>query len=150
MQRNLETQLTADLHSVNLIKGEIEKERRLLKGDKEELEQLEKALRDEESRRRRHNKRLHPLAQTREQNPGGLRPRLPSDTAPLLRDLQNDASMQDLLKQLHNHLESMQNNTASIEQIPSAITTSQAALDSFSWQFLDKERYAKLHGLDMT
>lgn len=143
------------MHSVNLIKGEIEKERRLLKGDKEELQQLEKALRDEESRRRRHNKGLHPLAQTREQDPSGLqtirgKPGLPSDTTPLLRDLQNDASMEDLLKQLHNNLKSMHNNTASVEEIPLAITTSQAALDSFSWRFLDKERYSKLHGLDMT
>jgi kinetochore protein Fta7 len=126
-----------------------------LEEDKKELRQLEKALRDEAARRQRHNKGLHPLAKIGEEYTGRLRTTegmsgLPYNTRLSIQDLEKDASLEDLLKQLHNHLESLQNNTGSIEEIPSAIITSQAALDGFSWRFLEKEKYAKLHGLDMT
>lgn len=155
MQRVLEAQLTTDLHSTSLLKAEIEKDRRLLEEDKKELRQLEKALKDEEVRRKRHNRGLHPLAKIGEED--AVRPRtieetlrLPSNTRPPLRDLDNDAGLGDLLKQLHSHLESLQNNTNNIQEIPSAMTTARAALDSFSWQFLEKEKYSKLHGLELT
>jgi kinetochore protein Fta7 len=155
LQRVLEAQLTADLHSASLLKAEIKKERRLLEGDKEELQQLEKALRDEEARRQRHSKGLHPLAKIGEAYTGRLRtveegPRLPCSIGPSFRDLEDDTNLEDLLEQLHSHLESMQNNTGSIAEIPLAMTTSQRALDCFLWRFLDKEKYAKLHGMDMT
>jgi kinetochore protein Fta7 len=143
------------VHSASLLKAEIDKERRLLQEDKEELQQLQQALRDEEARRQRHSKGLHPLAKTMEQNTG--RPWIIEEkvgparnSGPSLRNLEKDASLGDLLQQLHSHLESMQNNTASIEEIPSAMTTSQAALDGFSWRFLDQEKHAKVHGLAMT
>jgi kinetochore protein Fta7 len=155
LQRVLEAQLTADLHSASLLKAEIKKERRLLEEDKEELQQLEKALRDEEARRQRHSKGLHPLAKIGEPYTCTLRtveegPGLPYSTGPSFRDLEDDANLDGLLEQLHSHLESMQNNNGNIEEIPSAMTTSQAALDSFLWRFLEKERYSKLHGIDMT
>ena len=148
--------MTADVHSTNLLKTEIEKERRLLEEDKNELQHLERALRDEEARRQRHNKGLHPLAKSLGQgtciqritHEKGVTPR--KRTEPLFRDLDNDASLEALLQQVHSHLESMQNNTASIAEIPLAITDSQAALDSFTWRILDKESYGKLHGLDFT
>lgn len=155
MQRVLEAQLTADLHSANLLKAEIEKDRRLLEEDKKELRQLEKALRDEEVRRQSHNKGLHPLAKIGEGDTVRLRTieetlRLPSNTRPPFRDLDKDASVGDLLKQLHSHLESLQNNTNNIEEIPLAMTTARAALDSFSWRFLEKEKYSTLHGLEVS
>jgi len=135
------------------LKAEIEKERRLLNEDKKELKHLERALRDEEARRQRHNKGLHPLAKGVERHNGRDRTThekswLSSEnTEPSCGDLENDASLATLLKQLHNHLGSMHNNTSSIEQIQLAMATSQAALDSFTWRFLDKDKYAKLHGL---
>lgn len=148
--------MTAHVHSTSILKVEIEKERRLLNEDKKELEHLERALRDEEARRQRHNKGLHRLAKREEQHNG----RDPSihgkswpgseNTGPSCGDMENDASLATLLKQLHSHLGSMHNNTGSIEQIQLAMDTSQAALDSFTWRFLDKDKYAKLHGLDTT
>jgi kinetochore protein Fta7 len=137
------------------LKAEIEKEQRLLNEDKKELEHLESALRDEEARRQRHNKGLHPLAKSIEQHSGRDRTIhgkswLSSEhTEPSCGDLENDASLATLLKQLYSHLGSMHNNTGSIEQIQLAMATSQAALDSFTWQFLDKDKYTKLHGLDV-
>jgi kinetochore protein Fta7 len=147
--------LTADIHSTSILKAEIEKEQRLLNEDKKELEHLESALRDEEARRQRHNKGLHPLAKSIEQHSGRDRTThgkswLGSEnTEPSCGDLENDASLATLLKQLYSHLGSMHNNTSSIEQIQLAMATSQAALDSFTWQFLDKDKYTKLHGLDV-
>ena len=148
--------MTAHVHSTSILKVEIEKERRLLNEDKKELEHLERALRDEEARRQRHNKGLHPLAKREEQHNS----RDPSihgkswlgseNTGPSCGDMENDASLATLLKQLHSHLGSMHNNTSSIEQIQLAMDTSQAALDSFTWRFLDKDKYAKLHALDTT
>jgi kinetochore protein Fta7 len=137
------------------LKAEIEKDRRLLEEDKKELRQLEKALKDEEVRRKRHNKGLHPLAVIGEGDTVRLRPieetlRLPYNTRPPLRDLDKDASLGNLLEQLHNHLESLQNNTSNIQGVPSAMATARAALDCFSWQCLGKEKYSKLHGLEVT
>jgi CENP-Q, a CENPA-CAD centromere complex subunit len=148
--------LTADVHSTGILKAEIEKERRLLDEDKKELDHLEKALRDEEARRQRHNKGLHPLAKRVEQHSGRDRTIRgkswlgSENTEPSCRDMENDASLATLLEQLHSHLGSMHNNTSSIEQIQLAMDTSQAALDSFTWRFLDKDKYAKLHGLEVT
>ena len=148
--------MTADVHSTGILKAEIEKERRLLDEDKKELDHLEKALRDEEARRQRHNKGLHPLAKRVEEHSGRDRTIRgkswlgSENTEPSCRDMENDASLATLLEQLHSHLGSMHNNTGSIEQIQLAMDTSQAALDSFTWRFLDKDKYAKLYGLEVT
>ena len=136
------------------MKAEIAKERRLLEEDKKELEQLEQALKDEEVRRQRQNKSLHTLAKRVEQIASNQRAREQTpeiackDTRPPFRDLEDDRGLGGLLQQLHSHLDSIHNNTARIAEIPSAMTASQAALDSFTWRFLDQERYDKLHGLD--
>jgi hypothetical protein len=138
------------------LKAEIEKERRLLDEDKKELEHLERALRDEEARRQRHNKGLHPLAKRVERHSGrdrtvhGESCLGSENTEPSWRDLEKDTSLATLLKQLYSHLGSLQHNTSSTEQIQLAMATSQAALDSFTWRFLDKDKYAKLHGLNVT
>ena len=148
--------MTADIHSTSILKAEIEKERRLLSEDKKELEHLERALKDEEARRQRHNKGLHPLAKRVEQQSGRKDGTIHGkswlggeNTEPSCGGLENDESLATLLKQLYSHLGSMHNNTSSIEQIQLAMATSQAALDTFTWQFLDKDKYAKLHGLDV-
>jgi kinetochore protein Fta7 len=155
-QRALEAQLTADEHSTSILKAEIEKEQRLLDEDKKELEHLERAFRDEEARRQRHNKGLHPLAKRLEHHHDRDRtihanPWLGSEN-PMSScgAIENDVSLAALLEQLYSHLGSMHNNTRSIKQIPLAMDTSQAALDSFTWRFLDKDKYAQLHGLDVT
>ena len=72
------------------------------------------------------------------------------DVVPLFLGMENGTSLEAMLQQLHSHLDSMQNNTASIGEIPAAITSSQSALDSFTWRFLDTKKYGKLHGLDLT
>lgn len=144
------------MHSAGLLKTEIERERKLLDEDNNELQQLERALRDEEARRRRHSKGLHPLANSMEQDTGRKqsmheKPGIQSDdVVPLRLDMENGTSLENLLQQLHSHLDSMQNNTASIGGIPAAITSSQSALNNFTWRFLDTEKYGKLHGLDLT
>ena len=144
------------MHSASLLNAEIEKERKLLEEDKNELQHLERALRDEEARRQRHGKGLHSLAKSMELDAGRARTRYEmagspcEESGPLFRGSENDSSLEALLRQLQNHLDSMQNNTASIADIPCAMTTSQSALDSFTWRCLDRERYRKLHGLDMT
>ena len=138
------------------MKTEIERERRLLYEDKNELQQLERALRDEEARRRRHSKGLHPLANSIGQDTGrkqamheksGIQS---DDVVPLCVNLENGTSLEALLLQLHSHLDSMQNNTASIGEIPAVITSSQSALNSFTWRFVETEKYGKLHCLDLT
>ena len=144
------------MNSESLLKAEIEKERRLLEEDKKELQQLERALKDEEARRQRHSKGLHPLAKSLEQDVTGRRPMdekpeiACKDSGPLFRELKNDASLVTLLEQLHSHLGSMHNNTASIAEIPYTMAASQAALDSFTWRFFDRDKHGKLHGFDLT
>ncbi len=129
--------MTADIHSSGLLKAEIDREQKLLIEDKTELEGLEKALRDAEAVRKRHSKGHHPLAKattntTARQPYGGSITKLVTKAeTPTFRDLENDSNLEGLLKQVRSHLDSMQSNTASLQDISTAMTSSRAALDCF-------------------
>ena len=148
--RLLGTQLTADNHSAAMLKAGIKKERAQLKQDRVELEVLEKGQRDTKAMRKQQDKGLHPLAcamqaagasHDRRARQGPVVPISNSTTA----DLDDDPSIQPLLKQLRSHMESMNNNTICVSETKDAIKRSAAALDIFTWQYTGKEHYNKIH-----
>lgn len=53
-----------------------------------------------------------------------------------------------LLKQLRNHLQSMENNTASVQPVLTAMSEAQVALDLFAAARLDEQTKRRLHGFD--
>lgn len=56
--------------------------------------------------------------------------------------------LESLLKQLRNHLHSMENNTASMQPVLGAMSEAQAALDLFAAIRFDEQTRRKLHGLN--
>jgi hypothetical protein len=56
--------------------------------------------------------------------------------------------LEPLLKQLRNHLHSMENNTASMQPVLGAMSDAQAALDLFAAVRFDEQTRRKLHGLN--
>lgn len=56
--------------------------------------------------------------------------------------------LEPLLKQLQNHLHSMEHNTASMQPVLAAMSEAQVALDLFAAVRFDEQTGRRLHGLD--
>lgn len=124
--------MTADTHSMNLLKAQIEKEENLLKQDEAELAHLEESLKANEALRRDQSRTLHPIARRLGQHQDnidllGLEATSKKPIKPSLAELFDDEEMLPILEQLQNHLDSMQNNVADIKQVRDA--TTQAAVE---------------------
>lgn len=143
------------MHSSSLLEAEIEKEQKLLAEDETELENLETAWRDAEATRKRHSKGLHPLARATVDTTDGQGysdiPVVASKAlTPIIIDVGNDVHLNSLLKQVRSHLESMQNNTSSLEDIPAAINSAQAALNCFTWCRFDRKQQESMQEINVT
>ena len=143
-QRDLHSQLTANIHSKGLLQIEIEKEEYRLVEDEDELRTLAQGLKDTTAVRKRQSKSLHPMVHSLK---AGRERELerPSEESIIrnihqtsLRSLESDTAVAPLLQQLRNHLVSLQNNTASTRGIVSAIEESQAGLDVLISRRLDQ------------
>lgn len=79
---------------------------------------------------------------------------IPAHSAPFTTTLSIDSGpdshpdLGPLLKQLRNHLQSMENNTASVQPVLTAMSEAQVALDLFAAARLDEQTKRRLHGLD--
>ncbi|OJJ47127.1 hypothetical protein ASPZODRAFT_132074 [Penicilliopsis zonata CBS 506.65] len=137
--RSLEDHLGTVTDSIDLLKAQIAKEEALLARENKQLEELRKNAKAAETERKRQLKNEHPIIQQL----GSLPPGQPSgrtevkfsETKDLLADLSDldaDADVLNLLKQINGHLQSLQTNTAPLDGLSDAITRSQAALSLFS------------------
>ena len=121
-----------------LLKAEIAKEEKLLQQDRADLAGLEKDFRDSVAVRHAQEKKCHPLARAPKIASGARSGEFsqfrtsarPVDCIPT--SFERDDSLQDLLKQVKSHLESMRGNTAGLEDVSTAMVSAQAALDSFN------------------
>ena len=158
----LENQLTPAMHSVDLLKAEIEKEEMQLERDQEVLARLEGNAKAEKTRQREQVTKvilLYYLLRT---------PLMQLQTHPLLRlpknfeidgDGPNDINLMNskltepslfddpdpevapLLDQLRNHLESMQANHVQVRGIENAIKDTQVALDDVLFKYTSPQQY---------
>ncbi|KAJ5973057.1 CENP-A-nucleosome distal centromere subunit CENP-Q [Penicillium vulpinum] len=137
--RSLEGHLATMNDSVDLLKAEIAKEEALLARETKALQEMDKNAKRAEAERKRQTKNEHPVLRKLDALPqiegsGSSDFALLSmkDSQVTLDELETDSEIQGLMKQLHGHLQSMQNNTAPFAGLGDAITRSQAALDLYS------------------
>lgn len=158
----LENQLTPAIHSVDLLKAEVEKEEMQLERDQEVLARLEGNAKAEKTRQREQVTKvvlLYYLLRT---------PLMQLQTHPLLRLPKNfevdgdgpddinlinskltepslfddpDPDLAPLLDQLRNHLESMQASHAQVRGIENAMKDTQVALDDVLFKYTSPQQY---------
>jgi len=141
------------MNSMSLLRAQIAKEEKMLQLDREELEALEDGSKSSEAIRKRQNKTLHPLARsldTEVEYPRSNKSIESSSTKFSISELENDRQVQPLLQQIHDHLESMQNNTAGMQDIQEALEGAEVALDVFTSTVLSRTQYKQLYGLNVT
>ncbi|KAJ5780159.1 CENP-A-nucleosome distal centromere subunit CENP-Q [Penicillium paradoxum] len=137
--RSLEAHLATMNDSVDLLKAEIAKEEALLAKETKSLQEMDKNAKRAEAERKRQTKNEHPVLRQLDalpQSEASLSSEFTllgsKDSQVTLDELNGDPEVQGLMKQLHGHLQSMQNNTAPFVGLGDAITRSQAALDLYS------------------
>ncbi|KAL4785185.1 CENP-Q, a CENPA-CAD centromere complex subunit-domain-containing protein [Aspergillus varians] len=131
----LETSLSTMNDSIDLLNNEIAKEEALLARETKQLQEMEKNAKRAEAERKRQMKNEHPALRELRGGPD-RQTGAPSEFTLLnakdsqlgFNELEADPEVSSLLKQLNNHLNSMQTNTAPLDGLKDAITRSQAAL----------------------
>ncbi|KAI9795237.1 MAG: hypothetical protein M1835_006133 [Candelina submexicana] len=149
--RTLESLLTPTIHSIELLKAEIDKEERALNGDRKQLDELEQNAAFAEKERTRQTKKAHallrlqdlPAANADETNVTGIPIKAPSGTLTLESEL--DPNLWPLAEQLQNHLGSMQSNTAQIFNVMAALVRTRAAVDDACYKHLAPTEYEQIH-----
>ncbi|PYH90789.1 hypothetical protein BO71DRAFT_412325 [Aspergillus ellipticus CBS 707.79] len=131
----LEATLATMTDSIDLLKTEVEKEEALLAKEKKQLQEMEKNAKRAETDRKRQSKKEHPVLKKigkdpskQDQKPVEFTLASGKGSHTMFDELENDPDVSNLLKQLNGHLKSMQNNTAPLTGLASAISRSNAAL----------------------
>ncbi|KAI9844561.1 MAG: hypothetical protein M1837_005520 [Sclerophora amabilis] len=148
--RALEAQLTPAVHSIELFRSEVAKERQRLGADQARLDELKRNARTEESMHKRQAKKnLHPLLhQAATLNDGEVRFNASELTAEEVKpdhglETEDDQAVAPVLAQLQNHLESMHSNTSFLEGIGDQLIRSRAAVETVLINHLDPVHYAR-------
>ena len=158
----LENQLTPAMHSVDLLKAEIEKEEMQLERDQEVLARLEGNAKAEKTRQREQvtkvillyyllrtplmQLQIHPLLRLPKNfevdgdGPDDINLINSKSTKPSLFD-DPDPELAPLLDQLRNHLESMQASHAQVQGIGNAMKDAQVALDDVLFKHMSPQLY---------
>lgn len=164
----LQSQLATNMQSAHLLRRQIKREQKALKQDRAELAALEKGLRGSNDLRRKKERGLHPVAKNLDADSDAdadaeaqedilrvntiagistgstaLTDRQPGPTAAL--DPKADPDLEPLLKELRNHLFSMQNNVAGMAPVMAAIDGTKTALDLFVARKLDPDTLRRLY-----
>lgn len=122
----VEDQLNSNVHSMNLLRAQIQKEEALLKQDEHEAAVLEKAMRDNEVLRREQSRSLHVIARDIGMD-NTQRDSLSLDRGDAVRtmidtsELLQDESMAPIMAQLQSHLGTMQHNFSELRDVKQAI-----------------------------
>ncbi|KAK2873746.1 hypothetical protein FQN49_002109 [Arthroderma sp. PD_2] len=135
--RALEGQLATTTSSIRLLQAEIKREEAELAKDTLKLEELERNAKAAESERKRLNKNVHPVLKQLDESSIGDAANGAADfklselknDETVLSELDADPTLLPTIKQLRNHLESMQGNAAQVRGIGHAIARAKSALD---------------------
>ncbi|KAH1533044.1 hypothetical protein KXX18_004943 [Aspergillus fumigatus] len=153
---SLESSLATMNDSIDLLKAEIEREEALLAKETKQLQEMEKNANRAEAERKRQMKNVSSLGWFRPYNMSLIilkeHPALrqlddlpktqfqaahfrileAEDSQSGFDELENDPETSSLLKQLKDHLKSMQNNVAPLTGLKDALTRSEAALSRWA------------------
>ncbi|KAF3482808.1 uncharacterized protein GIQ15_02132 [Arthroderma uncinatum] len=132
--RALEGQLATTTSSIRLLQAEIKREEAELAKDRLKLEELERNAKAAESERKRLSKNVHPVLKQLDESSmneagSGVADFTLKDDETVLSELDADPALLPTIKQLRNHLESMQGNAAQVRGIGHAIAQAKSALD---------------------
>ena len=175
---SLQATLNMNTSSSHLLRRQIKREQRLLKRDRAELDGLETGLKSAKDLRRKKERGLHPVVRklaeseldsdqrdrverinsitgisTNSNSTDGTIPGHPNGLDETLEKTEaegEDETMNSMLKQLRNHLTSMQNNTATMTPVLSAMDGTKAMLDSFAMRKFDRETLSKIYGVSVS
>ncbi|ETN37311.1 uncharacterized protein HMPREF1541_08302 [Cyphellophora europaea CBS 101466] len=156
----LSAQLSEATQSSKLLRASIRKEEQNLRAEKAELDALAENLKRGTQAQRTQEKRLHPLARqlgggrsakvedgeegVADQMLGTARRRHVVE-APLGKaEIEGDADLEDLMKQLGSHLGSMATNTASLQGMRRELGRAEVAIRAFAWQRLGRDKYLRV------
>ncbi|KAK2802670.1 hypothetical protein FQN50_007278 [Emmonsiellopsis sp. PD_5] len=133
--RTLELQLASTTNSADLLRAEIKREEAELAKETTQLEELEKNAKAAKAERKRQTKNAHPVIRrlegSRQKSDGAADFSFtsPRNNGGMLCEIDADSELHPLIKQLRNHLESMQNNASQIAGLGEAIARSQSSLN---------------------
>ncbi|PGH12788.1 hypothetical protein AJ79_04012 [Helicocarpus griseus UAMH5409] len=133
--RALELQLATATNSADLLRAEIRREEAQLAKEKAQLEELEKNARAAQAERKKQAKNAHPVIRRLErsrQQGGGYKDLIfaePKGHESMICEIDANSELYPLVKQLRNHLESMQNNASQVSGLGEAIARSQSSLN---------------------
>jgi chromosome segregation ATPase len=173
----LQSQLATNVQSAHLLRRQIKREQKALKQDRAELAALEKGLRGSNDLRRKKERGLHPVARRLDVNEdadsdadtetqedidrvntiAGISTTAAAATTTDGRlgssaalDPETDPDLEPLLKELRNHLLSMQNNVAGMAPVMAAIDETKTALDLFVARKLDPDALKRLYSAQIS
>jgi kinetochore protein Fta7 len=132
----LEAQLTASLHSIELLKAEIEYEESELVGAEERLASMKKNAKKEEDLWKKQAKKIESMIDVKsdlrllEDSPDAIGLVEQEDMVDsMFEDDYGDMELTPILSQLRSHLESIQFNSMQVQGIPDALADVSLALE---------------------
>jgi hypothetical protein len=123
------------MNSMHLLREQVKEEEKKLTQDREDLVTLEDAFKSSEALQKRQSKNLHPMvwAVANEGKNDIYTEQGPQSTmAPSMLEREASPETQPLIRQLWNHLESMDKNVESTHEISDVLNYAKAALDIYS------------------
>ena len=146
--REAERKLTPLLHSVMLLKAEIKREEELLEAETKALERLERNAKEDRARRRAEVRKFHPSLR----KPEGITEGLEAEGLTLAEDKEDFQIKEDelgedvapVVKELHNHLDSMENNFRQVDGIEEAMMVAEAELKNQLLRHLGEDKSMKI------
>ncbi|KAF2090254.1 hypothetical protein K490DRAFT_17338, partial [Saccharata proteae CBS 121410] len=143
--RELENTLTPAMHSVELLKTEVEKEEEALRRDRALLAELKTNAKAHQQSQHQRTRKAHPLlrsVKTTATDDDAVNINMVRGSAKAVGlDDVNDSDLKPLLDQLRNHIESMQTNSAQVEGVEDALSGAQTAVDGILFKRLDAQQY---------
>ncbi|TVY49607.1 hypothetical protein LOCC1_G000375 [Lachnellula occidentalis] len=142
--RALEAQLTPALHANELLEDELSKETTWLESEKAILAELEANAKAASVTRKQAERTLHPLLRSENSTIEGQDLELGQHAAVPISGIFEDENIQDIVKGIENHMDSMQGNLKQVEGVSEAIAKSKAAVQATLFDHLDTSQYEEV------
>jgi len=136
---------------VNLLRAQIAKEEELLEQDQAEVDRLEHSLKSNEMLRRDQGKGLHQFARKLGQDQYvdllALAQQQKTTFDPSLAELWEDDEMNPIRQQLQNHMDSIENNAADLEDVMNIVKKAATDVQAYAFSTFNETSYRHAAGL---
>lgn len=146
--REAERKLGPLLHSVALLKSEIRREEEMLEQETKALERLERNAKEDRARRRAEVRKFHPSLRKPEGVVEGLEAEglsLAEDKDDVvLKEEELDEDVASVVRELHNHLDSIDNNLKQVDGIEEALLVAETELKNQLIRHLGEDKLMQI------